>query len=119
MNVHYFVHKREASIEATFSELVDERCQNRLQTPRTVIFCHSYEDVSCVYSFITCSLGIQCVEPVGALNIACFHLVDMFTACADQKVKGVIISNFTQKEAPLGVVIATVTFGMGLDSPNI
>ena len=59
------------------------------------------------------------MESIGAPNIACFRLVEMFTACTDQKVKDIIISNFTHKEAPLRVVIATVAFGMGLDSPNI
>ena len=94
-------------------------CVKTLQTPHTVIFCHSYEDVGYIYSFITRSLGAVCVEPIEASNIACFRLVDMFTACTEQKVKDVIICNFTQREACLRVVIATVAFGMGLDSPNI
>ena len=119
VNIHYSVHKKEATIEKTFSELVNELREKRLQTPRTVIFCRSYEDVGYIYSFITRSLGAKCVEPIGAPNIACFRLVDMFTACTEQKVKDVIICNFTQKEARLRVVIATVAFGMGLDSPNI
>lgn len=94
-------------------------CVKTLQIPHTVIFCRSYEDVGYIYSFITRSLGAVCVEPIGASNIACFRLVDMFTACTEQKVKDVIICNFTQREACLRVVIATVAFGMGLDSPNI
>jgi ATP-dependent DNA helicase RecQ len=118
VNIYYSVHKREATIEDTFSVLVDELREKRLQTPRTVIFCRSYEDVGYIYSFITRSLGAKCVEPIGAPNIAHFRLVDMFTAFTEQKVKDVII-NFTQKEARLRVVIATVAFGMGLDSPNI
>ena len=121
VNIHYSVHKREATvtIEYIFSELVDELREKRLQTPRTVIFCRSYEDVGYIYSFITRSLGDKCVEPIGAPNIACFCLVDMFTSCTEQKVKDVIICNFTQKKACLRVVIATVAFGMGLDSPDI
>ena len=62
-----------------------------------------------------------CRDPMSwsAPDIARFRLVDMFTACTEQSVKDTIISNFTQKNACLMVVIATVAFGMGLDSPNI
>lgn len=59
------------------------------------------------------------MEPVGAPDIARFRLVNMFTVCTKQKVKDTIISNFAQKNAHLRVVITTVAFGMGLDSPNI
>ena len=120
VNIHYSVHKIEATvtIEEIFSELVNELREKSLQTPLTVIFCRSYKDVGYIYSFITHSLGAKCVEPIGAPNITCFRLVDMFTACTEQKVKDVIICNFTQKEARLRVVIATMAFGMGLDSPN-
>ena len=45
VNIHYSVHKKGATIEETFSELVNELREKRLQTPRTVIFCRSYEDV--------------------------------------------------------------------------
>ena len=119
VNIHYSVQKKGATIEETFSLLVDELRQKRLHTPRTIVFCRSYEDVGYLYSFITRSLGTEAVEPIGAPNIARFRLVDMFTACTEQKVKDVIISNFTQQEAHLRIVIATVAFGMGLDSPNI
>lgn len=51
--------------------------------------------------------------------MARFRLLDMFTACTEKNVKNTIITNFTQKDSPLRVVIATIAFGMGLDSPNI
>ena len=55
----------------------------------------------------------------GAPDVARFRLVDMFTACTEKNVKDTIIHNFVQTDSPLRVVIATVAFGMGLDSPNI
>ena len=119
VNIHYSVQKKGATIEETFSLLVEELRQKRLYTPCTVVFCRSYEDVGYLYSFITRSLGTEAVESIGAPNIARFRLVDMFTVCTEQKVKDMVISNFTQQEAHLRIVIATVAFGMGLDSPNI
>lgn len=65
------------------------------------------------------SLGNKAVEPIGAPDMAHFRLVDMFTACTEKNVKDTIIHNFTQTDSPLCVAIATVAFGMGLDSPNI
>ena len=79
----------------------------------------SYEDVGHIYSFLKSSLGKEAVEPVGAPDVACFRLMDMFTACTEKSVKDTIAQNFTQKDSHLHVVIATVAFGMGLDSPNI
>ena len=119
VNICYSVHKKDGTIEESFAPLVDELCQKRLCTPRTIVFCRSYEDVGYIYSYTTRSLGANAVEPVGAPDIARFRLVDMFTACTEKSVKDTIISNFTQKNARLRVVIATVAFGMGLDSPNI
>ena len=40
------------------------------------------------------------LRPVGFPNVACFLLVDMFTACTETGVKETIIHNFT-KESPL------------------
>ena len=86
---------------------------------RVVIFCRSYEDVGHIYSFVKSSLGKEAIEPIEAPDVVCFRLVDMFTACTEKSVKDTIIHNFTQTDSPLRVVIATVAFGMGLDSPNI
>ena len=64
-------------------------------------------------------LGKEAIEPVGAPDGARFCLVDMFTVCTEKSVKNTIIHNITQADSPLRVVVATVAFGMGLDSPNI
>lgn len=118
-NIYYSVEKREGDIEQTFTALVNEIREKRLGVPRVIIFCRSYEDVGHIYSFMKSSLGKEAVEPVGAPDVARFRLVDMFTACTEKSVKNTIIHNFTETDSPLRVVIATVAFGMGLDSPNI
>ena len=118
-NICYSVEKKEGDTEQTFTVLVDEIREKRLAMSRVVIFCRSYEDVGHIYSFMKSSLGKEAVEPIGAPDVARFRLVDMFTACTEKSVKDTIIHNFTQTDSPLRVVIATVAFGMGLDSPNI
>lgn len=61
------------------------------------------------------SLGKESVDPAGAPDVACFRMVDMFTACTERQVKDTIISHFTNTTCPLRVIIATVAFGMGLE----
>ena len=43
----------------------------------------------------------------------------MFTRCTQTAVKVHIISEFAKRDGTLRVVIATITFGMGVDCPNI
>ena len=53
---------------------------------------------------------------MGASGIVSARLVAMFSAC---KVKNVVLQNFKNPSNCLTVVIAMVTFGMGLDCPNV
>ena len=71
-----------------------------------------------VYIYLTHGLGFQLTEPMDALNIPRFRLVDMFTSITDQHQNDEIISLFT-KPIQLRVVIATIAFGLGIDCPDV
>ena len=58
------------------------------------------------------------MEPIDALNISRFHLVDMFTSVTDALQIDVIISLFT-KPSHLRVVVTTLTFGLGINCPDV
>ncbi len=45
--------------------------------------------------------------------------MDIFTHCTHQSVKNKILEQFTQTDSPLKLVIATVSFGMGVDCPRV
>lgn len=64
-------------------------------------------------------LGKEFTEPISAPDLARFRLIDMFTACTDREVKDNILTAFCTPDSQLRVVIATITFGMGLDCPNV
>ena len=118
-NIKYSVVKKEVDIEETFAPLVEEVRRCRVSMDRVIIFCRTYEHVSQIYLYLKSRIGQEFVEPVGAPDLAKYRLVDMFTACTTPKVKECIIRSFTDYTSPLRVVIATVTFGMGLDCSDI
>ena len=86
-NIHYTVVLKTASIEETFSPMVEEVRLQRLHTPRAVVFCRSYEDVAYLYSFFNDSLGKEATEPIGAPHLSQFRLVEMFSAWTETSVK--------------------------------
>ena len=57
--------------------------------------------------------------PPTAPHLSKYRLVDMFTSVTDESVKTNIIRNFTLPRGHCRVVIGTIAFGLGLDSPNV
>ena len=57
--------------------------------------------------------------PQTAPRLSKYRLVDMFTSVTDESVKTNTIRNFTSPSGHCWVVIGTIPFGMGLDSPNV
>ena len=69
--------------------------------------------------FLKKCLDRQSVQPVGAPDFSRFRLFDMFCSCTQSDVKEAILASFCSVHGTLGVMIATVSFGMGLDCPNV
>ena len=107
------------NIEENFATLVEEVRRRRLSMDRTIIFCRTYDDSSHIYLFLRSRLGSECVEPIGAPDLAQFRLINMFTGCTHPSVKDTILENFCNPNGPLKIVIATIAFGVGLDCPHV
>lgn len=70
-----------------------------------------------MYRFFKSQLGNKFTHPIGAPHqLARSPIVDMFCKCTELSVKESIVSSFCNAASPLRVVIATIAFGMGLDS---
>lgn len=119
-NIKYIVRENQTTVEETFEWLVEDLKTKRALTDRTIVFCRTYDQCSYIYKYLVTCLGREATEPVGVL-LALPHcrLVDMFTACTHPTVKKAILETFPKRESVLRVVIATITFGMGLDCPNV
>ncbi len=116
-NLVYNVGKYTTVVE-TFKPLLTRIRNDREKSPRTIIYCQSYNMCADIYIYLSRGLGCELTEPMDAPNIPKFRLVDMFTSVTDQAHKEIIISMFT-KQSQLRVVIATVAFGLGIDCPDV
>ena len=106
------------TVSETFKPLLDRLKKDRGASPRTIVYCESFNMCADIYIYLAHGLGFQLTESMDAPNIPRFRLVDMFTSVTDQHQKDEIISLFT-KPTQLRVVIATIAFGLGLDCPDV
>ena len=106
------------TIPNPFGPLLETIKMEKFYLPWVLIYCRKYQDCSSLYSFFKKGLGVAFTEPSDAPDIADFRIVDMFTSCTDEATKSKIMERFT-KPSYLRIVIATVTFGMGIDCPDV
>ena len=59
------------------------------------------------------------MEPLGAPDLPEYRLFDYFTSATHASVKDGILKAFVQPTSPIRIVIATVAFSMGVDTPDI
>ena len=107
-----------SNIEDTFTPLIKRLATERTHMPRTLIYCRKFEDCADIYILFRSALGKEFTNPPGAPDLPQFRMVDMFTSITDKEVKEVIIDKFTSA-SQLRIVVATITFGLGIDCPDV
>ena len=118
-NIRYTVVQSPGNIEDAFAPLVEQLQRERTLMERIIIYCRTYEICSTIYLFFKSKLWAEITEPIGAVDLARFRLLDMYTACTTSNVKETILELFCKSDSNLRIVVATIAFGMGLDCPNI
>ena len=76
-NLIYRVQERTA-IDDVFLPLVRRQRNDRTKMARVIVSCRQCEECAAVYEIFLSSLKDEFTEPVGALNLARFQLVDMY-----------------------------------------
>ena len=117
-NLTYTVSIPVSSVQETLKPVIDRLRKDRTAMPRMIIYGRSYDVCADIYLFFRSQLGEQFTEPIDAPDVTGYRLVDMFTSVTDPMHKDHILRTFA-KESCLRIVIATITFGMGLDCPNV
>lgn len=114
-NIKYTLHTA-TNLEETFAPMVEEIRRKRVTMEKV---CRTYDACSRISLFLKSRLGGESVDPINAPDLACFRLVDLFTACTHKTVEDTILHSFSDPNSIMRVVVATVAFGMGLDCPNV
>ncbi|XP_011410065.1 PREDICTED: uncharacterized protein LOC105316681 [Amphimedon queenslandica] len=116
-NIYYSVCKKD-EVGVQLSYVMDELCEHRTVTDKTIIFCRTYRDCTELYLMFKRKWKDNIIEPPGYPVVTPFCLVDMFHACNSSSVKSGIIKSFLS-DSQLRVLVATVAFGMGIDCSDV
>ncbi|SMN01674.1 ATP-dependent DNA helicase RecQ [uncultured Candidatus Thioglobus sp.] len=100
-------------MEMLYPLLIDV-CNNGTCSERCIIFCRTYDDT--LYLF---KLAVLFLNGRNALYISKERVCDKYDASTAPDIKERVVQSFTQGNGSLRLVIATVAFAMGLDSPNV
>jgi len=102
-----------------FAPFVEELQTKKEAIERVISFSHTYDNATDLYLFFKNRLGEEISQPPGLQHLARFQLVDMFTACNHPDVKNIVLKQYQDPESSLQVIIATVAFGMGIDTSSV
>lgn len=116
-NLIYAVAQK-TSISLVFDPIIQQLKRERASTGRIIIFCRQYSEVATIYRYFKRSLGEEFTEPKGAPDFSRYRLIEMYTRCTQSSVKKTIVKQFTSS-SPLRIVICTIAFGMGINSPDV
>lgn len=116
-NIRYAV-RSFASFNEAFAGLLEGLRRKRKDFPQTIIYCRKLQICGEIYLYFRDRLGDEFVEPRDAPDLPQFRLVDMYHSRTDSTVKDSIMSSFSTNSS-LRIVIASVSYGMGVDCPHV
>lgn len=83
------------------------------------IFCQSYQGCSSLYLSLVEYLGVNKTNPPGYPNLVEYRLLSMYTRASTPQMKQIVMSLFSRKNSTLRLIIATTTFSISIDCPDV
>ena len=124
LNISYSVKPKNSPLLMLNSIIMDLQ-SNREKANRRVIFCRSYETTHEIFQLLALklnvlnSLYIENCPTVSAVERMEYCLIGRYDSGSPPSVKSNIVKSFGDRNGNLRVVVATIAFGMGVDSPNV
>ena len=119
VNIMYKVHPK-VSVQEFSDSLCAELAEKRTGFPKTIVYIRKFRDCETIYGHLKKTLGASITEPPAyPYHISKFRLVDMFTSVLTIDKKEQVLKLFTEPEGNLRLLVATTSFGMGIDCPDI
>lgn len=88
--------------------------ENGISAERGIVFCFSHRDCCKVYEYFKRELGKQMYHQ-DTKEIR----VDIYIKVTSSSCKKAILKSFAERAGCLGIIIASVAFGMGLNCPGV
>ena len=93
--------------------LADTLRRERQNSVRTILYCQTIKQCSIIYATISGLLGKDNMTSDGS------PLVEMLHSCSPEANKNVILESFQQEHGAVRLLIATITFVIGVDCKGV
>ena len=116
LNIKYSVELKPEDALTAFLPLIESVENYGVKSDRYIVFCSTYTKCSTILHILVDELGKRkCLFPLGSTKPIC----NIFTASSAKKDKNDILEEFAKADGVLRILVATIAFGMGVDTSNI
>ena len=116
LNMKYSVELKPEDALTAFLPLIESVENYGVKSDRYIVFCSTYTQCSTILHILVDELGKRkCLFPLGSTKPIC----NIFTASSAKKDKNDILEEFAKADGVLRILVATIAFGMGVDTSNI